>query len=259
VLTAELRQGIENGDLRLYYQPKVKLEDGRTEGVEALVRWQHAERGFIPPDAFIGLAEETGLIKPLTVWVMNEALRQHKEWQQAGFNIRMSVNVSARMLHDPQLVATVNDLLARWDVEPSYLELEITEGSLMVDPEGAMETLRQLRTAGVWSSIDDFGMGYSSLGYLKRLPVDELKIDKSFVMDMASSRDDASIVRSVVTLGHNLGLHVVAEGVDNKRTLDMLCAMGCDMAQGYYLSRPVAAEDLTEWLGRPPQRLVNTA
>lgn len=248
LLTGELRNGIEREQLLLHYQPKVNLKDGRTEHVEALVRWIHPERGFTPPDAFIPLAEETGLVKPLTLWVLQETLRQHTIWREMGIFIRVAVNVSARTLHDPELVETVTQLLQSFQVEPSSLQVEITESAIMVDPDRAMRTLTQLHNAGVWTSIDDFGTGYSSLGYLKTLPVDEIKIDRSFVMDMAANRDDASIVRSVVTLGHNLGLQVVAEGVDNRRSLDMLAEMGCDLAQGYFLSRPVAAADLTAWL-----------
>jgi len=248
LLTGELRTAIESEQLQLHYQPKVNLSDGRTEHVEALVRWQHPERGLIAPDRFIPLAEETGLVRPLTLWVLNKALSQQRQWLEQGYDVRVAVNVSARILHDPELLSTVLELLVRWGVEPSRLMIEITESAIMVDPDGAMKLLVALHAAGVWTSIDDFGTGYSSLGYLKHLPVDEIKIDKSFVLDMATNRDDVSIVRSVVTLGHNLGLKVVAEGVDNKRTLDMLGAMDCDMAQGFYLSRPLPASEMLAWL-----------
>lgn len=248
LLTGELRTAIESEQLLLHYQPKVNLSDGRTEHVEALVRWQHPERGLIAPDRFIPLAEETGLVRPLTLWVLNRALSQQRQWLEEGHDVRVAVNVSARILHDPELLSTVLELLVRWGVEPSRLMIEITESAIMVDPDGAMKSLVALHAAGVWTSIDDFGTGYSSLGYLKHLPVDEIKIDKSFVLDKATNRDDVSIVRSVVTLGHNLGLKVVAEGVDNKRTLDMLGAMDCDMAQGFYLSRPLPASEMLAWL-----------
>ncbi|MGH2442062.1 MAG: EAL domain-containing protein [Chloroflexota bacterium] len=248
LLTRELKEAIEHDQLVLQYQPKVNLIDGRTEHVEALVRWQHPERGFTFPDYFIPLAEESGLIKPLTLWVLNEALRQHRVWKEQGVQLRVAVNVSARVLHDPELLETVHQLLKTWDVEPSNLEVEITESAIMVDPEQAKKTLTDLHTAGVWTSIDDFGTGHSSLAYLRHLPFDEIKIDKSFVLEMATDRSDASIVRSVVALGHNFELKVVAEGVDNKRTMDMLAEMGCDMAQGYFLSKAIHAADLPEWI-----------
>lgn len=248
VMTGELRRAIDGDQLLLHFQPKVHLKDGRAREAEALIRWQHPERGFIPPDGFIPLAEETGLVKPLTTWLLGQAIRQHSSWKEQGYDIRVSVNFSAKTLHDPDLVETVLAQIARHAVEPSALQVEITESALMIDPDRALQTLGQLHNAGVWTSIDDFGTGYSSLGYLKQLPVDEIKIDKSFVLDMASSRDDASIVRSVVTLGHNLGLQVVAEGVENKRALDMLAGMECDIAQGFYLSRPLPAFEFLDWL-----------
>jgi diguanylate cyclase (GGDEF)-like protein/PAS domain S-box-containing protein len=248
LLTKELRQAIESDQMRLFYQPKVNLGDDRTEHVEALIRWEHPDRGLTSPDAFIPLAEETGLVKPLTVWVLNEALRQHREWREMGIDLRVAVNFSARVLHDPDLLGIVTELLSTWKVEPQWLEVEITESAIMVDPDRARETLTALHSAGIWTSIDDFGTGHSSLAYLRRLPFDEIKIDKSFVLDMATNRDDASIVRSVVALGHNFELKVVAEGVDNQRTLDMLRKMDCDIAQGYFLSRPIAPKDLVRWL-----------
>jgi diguanylate cyclase (GGDEF)-like protein/PAS domain S-box-containing protein len=255
LLSHELGEGIDANQLVLYYQPKVNLGDGKTEQVEALVRWNHPERGLTPPAAFIPLAEETGLVKPLTTWTLTEALKQHKAWLESGHRIRVGVNFSARLLIDPHLVDLVTDVLRTYDVEPSFLQAEVTESAIMTDPDRALTTLTDLRNAGVRIAIDDFGVGYASLNYLKKLPADELKIDKSFVLDMAASRDDASIVRSVITLGHNLGLRVVAEGVDNKRAVDMLAEMGCDMAQGYFLSRPLPAPEVTEWLRRPPVRL----
>lgn len=255
LLTGELRHAIDHNQLLLHYQPKVNLIDGKTENVEALIRWQHPKRGLQSPDGFIPLAEETGLVKPLTVWVLNEALRQHREWRSEGLDLRVAVNFSARVLHDPDLMSIVMGALHDWQVEPSNLEVEITESAIMVDPERARATLTALHEAGIMTSIDDFGTGHSSLAYLRHLPFDEIKIDKSFVLDMATSRDDASIVAAVVALGHNFDLQVVAEGVDNQRTLDMLGKMGCDLAQGFFLSRPVAAEDLSDWLRDPKRRL----
>lgn len=258
-LSGELRQAIESQQLLLYYQPKVRLRNGVVHEVEALIRWQHPDRGIMAPDGFIPLAEETGLVKPLTEWVLNEALRQHRAWREQGLDLRVAVNISPRILHDPELGDTISRLLRNWNVEPSRLEVEITESAIMVDPEGARKALTGLHDAGIWTSIDDFGTGYSSLSYLKQQPVDEIKIDKSFVLEMASNRDDASIVRSVVTLGHSLGLQVVAEGVDNKRTLDMLTAMECDMAQGYFLARPKPEAELVDWLRSPRSGLSGVA
>jgi diguanylate cyclase (GGDEF)-like protein/PAS domain S-box-containing protein len=248
VRIVELRSGIEANQLVLHYQPKVNLRDGRTEDVEALVRWVHPERGMVPPDDFIPLAEESGLMKDLTVWVLNEALRQHKRWREDGLDLRIAVNFSAGMLQDEGLPALVKGLLEQWSVDPGRLEIEITESAFMETPQRARDTVRELHAMGIWISIDDFGTGYSSLGYLKHLRVDEVKVDRSFVIDMDSNREDEPIVRSVVNLGHNFGLRVVAEGVDNRRTIDMLRSMGCDVAQGFYLSRPLAADALVEWL-----------
>jgi diguanylate cyclase (GGDEF)-like protein/PAS domain S-box-containing protein len=248
LMTTELRHAIERNQLLLHYQPKIGLTDGTMKQVEALVRWVHPERGFTPPDRFIPLAEETGLVKPLTAWVLNEALRRHRAWREIGLDIQMAVNFSARTLHDPELVANVTGLLDTWKVEPSRLEIEITESAIMLDPDRAMTTLTELHDAGIDTSIDDFGTGYSSLGYLRKLPVDEIKIDKSFVLEMATNRDDASIVRSIIGLARNLELRVVAEGVENRRTLDMLAETGCDLAQGFFLSRPLPASELTAWL-----------
>jgi diguanylate cyclase (GGDEF)-like protein/PAS domain S-box-containing protein len=247
-LITDLRHAIEHDQLVLHYQPKVDLKTGEVTSVEALVRWQHPERGFIPPDRFIPLAEHTGLIKPLTKWVLNEALRQCRDWHRAGLPIDVAVNLSAWSLYDPDLVETVRLLLDRWTVEPSSLGLELTESVVMTDPVRAKGTLTQLHALGVQVSIDDFGTGYSSLGYLKRLPVQQLKIDKSFVMQMASTDDDAFIARTIVDLSHNLGLEVVAEGVEDRQTLRLLAMMGCDLAQGYHLSRPLAASDLQQFL-----------
>jgi predicted signal transduction protein with EAL and GGDEF domain len=247
-LVRELRQAIDNDQLVLHYQPKVGIKNGKIDGVEALVRWQHPERGFVQPDQFISLAEHTGLIKPLTIWVLTSALGQCRLWHEAGYDIQMSVNLSARNLHDFTLVETITTLLELYKVEPAWLEVEITESALMEDPMRAMENLTALHEMGVGVSIDDFGTGYSSLSYLKRLPVDQIKIDRSFVMEMRTSDDDTFIVRTIVDLGDNLGLKVVAEGIENQETLDELEAIGCDFAQGYFMSRPLPADDLSRWL-----------
>jgi len=247
-LIGELRQAIEEEHLFLQYQPKVDLRTGATSHVEALVRWRHARRGMIPPDQFVCLAEETGMIKSLTLCVLGQALQQCQRWGRAGFNISVAVNLSARNLRDPQLPSLVMDLLQHHDVPATSLGIEITESTLMGDPAQAMLVLTELHDMGVRIAIDDFGTGYSSLAYLRRLPVDEIKIDRSFVMEMASDENDATIVQSVIDLGHNLDLQVVAEGVENQASLEMLATCGCDQVQGYYLARPMAAADLEGWL-----------
>jgi diguanylate cyclase (GGDEF)-like protein len=247
-LVGDLRRGIESGELYLHYQPKMDLASRRITGVEALVRWQHPERGFVPPDEFIGLAETTGLIRPLTMWVLNEALAQCRAWRDAGIEIAVAVNLSPRTLQDRELVELIQTYLQRWQADPSWLELEITESAIMADADRALETLRRLHDMGVSLSIDDFGTGYSSLAYLKNLPVDEIKIDKSFILGMARNEDDAFIPQSVIDLGHNLGMQVVAEGVETQRILERLAAMGCDQAQGYHLSRPLPPDEIQRWL-----------
>jgi len=258
-LIGDLRQAIESDQFLLYFQPKIHLRTGCAEHVEALVRWKHPHRGLIPPDQFIPLAEQTSLIKPLTLWVLDAALRQCKRWCATGMDMSVAVNLSAHSLHDPQLVDTIRDLLHAHDVKPSCLGVELTESAVMADPVRAMDTLSRLRHMGIQIAIDDFGTGYSSLGYLKRLPVDEIKIDKSFVMDMALNHDDSVIVRSVLDLGHNLGLQVVAEGVENQRIMDLLNAMGCDMAQGYHVCHPLSAEALMEWIKEPQTTLLHAS
>jgi len=258
-LTGELRGAIEGDQLCLHYQPKVDLRTGQLDSVEALVRWQHPARGFLPPDQFIPLAEQTGLITPLTHWVLTTAVRQCRAWQNAGRPIRVAVNLSARLLHDERLVETITATLAVHGVQATWLEVEITESAVMADPGRALDTLERLHQMGVRLAIDDFGTGYSSLAYLKRLPVDEVKIDKSFVRDMPTNGDDATIARSIIDLGHNLGLLVVAEGVEDQATWDQLGAMGCDQVQGYYLSRPISAADLTAWVAARPMSMITAS
>ncbi len=245
---SELRQAIEQDELMLYYQPKIDHASAKVMGVEALVRWQHPKRGFLPPDDFITAAEQTGLIGPLARWVLDKALRQCAALHQAGILISMAVNLSARNLHDKQLPTEIADLLRSAGVAPAYLVLEITETAVMDDPMFALEILHQLDKMGVTLAIDDFGTGYSSLAYLSKLPVDEIKIDKSFVIDMLTDTQAAVIVRSTIELGHNLGLKVVAEGVESQEVWDRLTQWGCDTAQGYYMSRPLPEEKLMLWL-----------
>jgi diguanylate cyclase (GGDEF)-like protein len=247
-MLTELRRAIDQGELVLHYQPKADLRTSEVHGVEALVRWSHPIRGLVPPDEFIPLAQKTGVIVPLTFFVLNEALRQCRTWQLEGLDLCVGVNLSARNLLDVNLPDTVGELLGRWEVPPSLLELEITESTILADPIRAMHVLSRLSGMGVRLAIDDFGTGYSSLAYLKRLPVDELKIDKSFVQGMEDDENDAVIVRSTIDLGRNLGLRVVAEGVESAEAWRQLVGLGCDVAQGYYLSRPVPAAELAAWL-----------
>jgi diguanylate cyclase (GGDEF)-like protein len=247
-LAGELRHAIEQDQLVLYYQPKLDLSTREVVGVEALVRWQHPGQGLVLPDQFIPLAEQSGLIHPLAEWVLGEAARQYHQWRSAGFDLPVAVNLSMRNLHDPRLSHTIAHLLATWNLTAAALHLEITESSLMADPDRALAVLGRLRELGLSIAIDDFGTGYSSLAYLKRLPVAELKLDRSFVRDMASDHRDRAIVRSTVELAHNLGLRVVAEGVEDRASQELLALLGCDQAQGYYISRPLPAADLTDWL-----------
>jgi diguanylate cyclase (GGDEF)-like protein len=248
-MVGDLRRAIEGDELTLHYQPKVSLRTSRCIGVEALIRWQHPQHGLIPPDQFVPLAEQTGLIKNLSHWVLNAALKQARDWLAEGIDVPIAVNLSMRDLNDPELPDTVARLLRQWDVEPRQLAVEITENGLMADPLRAMQTITGLRVMGICISIDDFGTGYSSLAYLKRLPVDELKIDRSFIRDLATDNDDLAIVRSTISLGHDLGLTIVAEGIEDGGTLALLRGLGCDVAQGYFLGRPMSATALVTSLG----------
>jgi diguanylate cyclase len=247
-LLGELRRAIEQRQLLLHYQPKVDAHSGQVLGVEALVRWQHPTHGLIPPGEFIPLAERTGLIEPLTHYVLDAALQQCHHWRQAGHELSVAVNVSARRLLDLDFPDQVAATLTRWRVPARLLVVEITESTIMADPTHALEILGRLSAMGVQLSIDDFGTGYSSMAYLKNLPVHELKIDRSFVAQMTSDSRDAVIVRSTVELGRNLGLRVVAEGVEDQATWQALAALGCDAIQGYHISRPVPPDHLINWL-----------
>ena len=244
-LIGELRHAIGHDDLLLHYQPTVSLQSGKATGVEALVRWRHPKHGVIPPGQFIPAAEETELVQPLARWVLNQGLRQLRSWVDMGLEIELAVNLSAWNLHDPEFPDVTSDLLGSWGVEPARLKLEITESSIM--EQSSMDTVTRLSALGVGLSIDDFGTGYSSLAYLKRLPVTEIKIDKSFITAMMGDSSSVSIVRSIIELGHNMGLKVVAEGVENREPWDTLVTLGCDLAQGYYLCPPIPAADLTRW------------
>ena len=246
-MLGELRSAIDHGELVLHYQPKVDLQTNELDGVEALVRWQHPKRGLILPAEFLGLAERTALIPKLTIRVLEMALRQCRTWLEAGHQIPVAVNVSARSLSDVNFSGLILRMLAEHGVPPSLLRLELTESAIMADPSRATHLLERLHGADIAISVDDFGTGYSSMMYLKQLPVDELKVDRAFVKNMADDKSDGILVRSAVDLAHNLGLRVVAEGVEDAATLDALREIGCDLAQGYHLGRPMTATALDEW------------
>jgi len=254
-LLTDLRRAVEQGELRLYLQPKVSVATGRVVAAEALVRWQHPERGLVPPMQFIPFAEQTGFIRQLTLWMFEEAARQWADLQTPEHAIRIAVNLSTRDLLDLAFPTRLAELLARYGVSSKGFCLEITESAIMDDPLRAESTLNKLASQGFKLSIDDFGTGYSSLAYLKRLPVSELKIDKSFVMGMTSDNSDAKIVRSTIDLAHNLGLTVVAEGVEDAAILTALGTLGCDEAQGYHMSKPVPSVEFAAACARWHQKL----
>ncbi len=251
-LQGELRHALANNELVLHYQPKIDLTSNRVTGVEALVRWQHPRHGLLAPDKFIPLAEQTGLVKALTQYVLASALGQCEQWQRAGLDLTMSVNISAINLQDPEFPDQVAELLKGFTVSPSRLELEVTETAVMAEPVRAVACIKKLSALGLQIAIDDFGTGYSSMSYLKDLLVAKIKIDKSFVKDMAVNHNDAVIVRSTVELGHSLGLKVIAEGVETEAVWDRLKALGCDDAQGYYMGRPLPVDKFSEWLQQSP-------
>ena len=253
-MVGQLRRALDEGQVLLHYQPKVDLESGMVVGAEALVRWQHPDRGLIPPADFVPMAERTGLIKPLSRYVLDHALAQCREWRDSGLDLKISVNLSARNLLDPSLPDDVKKLLTKWSIPEAMLELEITESTIMIDPQRAMEVLARLHGMGIGLSIDDFGTGYSSLVYLKELPVHELKIDRTFVARMSSNRGDAFIVRSTIDLAHNLQLKVVAEGVEDEDTLAELTKLGCNIAQGFHVSRPLPPDEFAAWLAERGER-----
>jgi EAL domain-containing protein (putative c-di-GMP-specific phosphodiesterase class I) len=252
VLISDLRQAIEQEQLLLYYQPKADIASKVVSQVEALIRWQHPQQGLIPPDRFIPLAEQTGLIRSISRWTLNEGIRQCHMWRQSGVELHVAVNLSMRDLQDAQIPRTIAGLLESWAVPPTSLEVEITETAIAADMESTLKTLSELRAMGVSVAIDDFGTGYSSLALLRRLPLNTLKVDKSFVQGLTTDENDAAIVRATIELGHNLGLKIVAEGVEDQATWDALAALGCDIVQGYLLSRPIPPSDLMKWLYESP-------
>jgi diguanylate cyclase (GGDEF)-like protein len=242
-LETGLRHALERGEFLLHYQPKVDIASGRITGMEALVRWMRPESGLVSPADFIPLAEETGLIVPIGAWVLKTACERNRAWQLQGMPpLRVAVNLSARQFVQANLVSEVARVLDASGLAPASLELEITESMVMDNPERAIQTLRQLKSMGIALAIDDFGTGYSSLGYLKRFPIDNIKIDRSFIKDIPHSNDDATITRTIIDMTHNLRLKVVAEGVETAAQLDFLREHGCDEMQGYYFSRPLAED-----------------
>jgi diguanylate cyclase (GGDEF)-like protein len=247
-LVSDLRDAIERHDIAIAFQPKVDPTTGTVVGAEALSRWYHPEHGFITPDVFIPLAEHSGLIRPLTLHVLNISLHNCAAWHRAGHRMHVAVNISPNTLLDDTLPDLIVRLLTQNDVPATALTLEITESTLMTDPEGSLATLDRLRSLGIRISIDDFGTGHSSLGRLRDLPIDEVKIDKSFVQNAAHDHRDRALVRSTVELGHALELHVVAEGVEDEETYTFLARTGCDSVQGYYIAKPLTADQFTAWL-----------
>ena len=255
-LMGQLRTAIAAGQILLHYQPKLDLRSDAVDEVEALVRWQHPDLGMIPPIEFIGIAEHTGLIRPLTGHVLELAATQVRAWQTAGIDMAVAVNLSTRSLHDSAIADEVDDCLARHGLTASALRLELTESAIMQDPDRSKLVLERLSAAGLQLSIDDYGTGYSSLAYLQDLPVREIKIDRSFVTNLVANSADQVIVRSTIELAHNLGLTATAEGVETREALDWLVSAGCDHAQGYHIARPMPGADVSAWLsgrdGVPP-------
>ena len=258
-LASELRNALRHEELRLHFQPKAIVETGEICGVEALVRWQHPERGMISPDTFIKLAERSRLINDLSEWVLRTALRQVLEWRRMGLIMPVSVNLSTRDLQDVRLTDTIESALSEASVPPGMLEIEITESVLAADPDRAHDVVTRIHEIGATTTIDDFGTGHSSLAYLKSLPVHALKIDKSFVLGMTEDERDATIVHAVVDLAHNLGLRVVAEGVEEMAVWERLRISGCDEVQGYVLAHPLPPAQITDWLVRRRQSEKPTA
>ena len=249
MLESNLRPGLERSEFFVQYQPQVSIRDFHLVGMEALVRWQHPSLGLLYPSEFITLAEESGMIVLLGDWILRTGCAQNKAWQDAGLTpMRLSVNFSARQFQQPTFIADINQILKDTNLDPRWLELELTESSIMKDPEEAIEKLHELKLMGIKVAIDDFGTGYSSLNYLKRFPIDTLKIDKSFVADVCKDRHDTSIVRAIINLGHALDLNVIAEGVETREQLQYLTALGCDAVQGFLFSKALSVKAFEELL-----------
>ena len=248
MLLSELRRAISSDELMLYFQPKVNLRDGCVEGVEALTRWPHPTHGFIPPNEFIPLAERCGIIRHLTSWVLKEAPRMWRVWRDQGIDLAVSINLTAQDVLDPQLPSKVRDVLEEYNMPPNRLGFEVSERGVMEDPAQAIQMLSTISQMGITISIDNFGTGYSSLAYLKTMPVRQIKIDQSFVEEMGNNLNDIAIVRSMIDLGHNLGLKVMAEGVSTSESYNMLKEFGCDAIQGSHVNHPVPSGELLLWL-----------
>jgi diguanylate cyclase (GGDEF)-like protein len=248
---SDIRHALASDEIVVHYQPIIDLDDLRVRGAEGLVRWQHPEHGLIPPAAFVQTVEQTGLIGPLTRHVLEHSIAECAAWRRDGRELSVAVNLSVRNLLDRDLPVALDELLDTYALPPDALQLEITESMIMSDPERALATVGRLSALGVRLSVDDFGTGYSSLANLRKMPIDELKIDRSFVGPMLQDESDLIIVRSTINLGHDLGLRVIAEGVEDGATLDELAALGCDLAQGYHVSRPMPADAFNAWLTRP--------
>jgi len=248
-LEKSLRKAIKNGNFELYYQPQIPTNKDSIFGLEALIRWIHPEKGIISPADFIPIAEETGLIIPLGEWILKTACQQLQQWRNQGLeNLKVSVNLSAIQFNDKDLLKQIKTALTESSLPPQYLVCELTESMMMENIEAHIQVLESIKKLGIQISIDDFGTGYSSLSYLKRFPIDELKIDKSFVDDIEFSHDDKNIVRSIITLGHNLGLEIVAEGVETEAQLNFLQENNCNYIQGYYFSKPLPTQDVFSFI-----------
>jgi EAL domain-containing protein (putative c-di-GMP-specific phosphodiesterase class I) len=246
-----LRHALEREEFRLCYHPLLDARTNQVVSCEALIRWQHPELGLLLPDSFIPLSEETGLIIPIGEWVLRSACQQHQLWRRAGFPaVRIAVNISACQFSRGNLLATIERILSETGTEPNYLELELTESMLMQAPEEARETLNKLKALGVHLAIDDFGTGYSSLSYLKLFPIDRLKIPREFVRDITCNADDATIAKAIVSLGNNLNMRVVAEGVERIDQLEFLVSHGCDELQGFYFAQPMSSDEFGEFLSQ---------
>ncbi|HXG59236.1 MAG TPA: EAL domain-containing protein [Thermoanaerobaculia bacterium] len=247
-LIVEMRTAVQRNEFELHYQPKLHLRSGLVTRVETLIRWNHPRKGQLSPTVFVPIAERTGLIRPITDWLLERVMQQCREWMDTGAPVHVAINISAKSLLEQTLPAKVQAALEKWRVDPRFLKIEITESSIMADPAHALAIMSMIQSMGVRLSVDDFGTGYSSLTHLRQLPIDEIKIDKSFVGGMATSEADAAIVRTVIHLAHDLGKQVCAEGVENAETWRMLRDMGCDLIQGYWVAHPMTAPDLMAWL-----------
>jgi EAL domain-containing protein (putative c-di-GMP-specific phosphodiesterase class I) len=246
-LDLDLERAIRANELELHYQPQKDLKTGRIVGIEAFVRWHHLQAGDVPPQTIVGIAERTGLIGTLTFWILNAALRQAQQWRNSRLDARLAVNLSVSTLTDRELPAVVDQSLKTWGVDPAAVVLEIAESSMIADAERSVAILTRLKAVGVGISLDDFGSGFSSLSHLRRFPIDEIKIDRPFVAGMLANRGDMALVRSAIDLGHHFGLRVVAEGVETRDVAEELRRLGCDLAQGYYITKPLAEAPLRNW------------